>query len=383
MKIQKSQQGTGTRLFSLDALRGFDMFWIVGGSAFIGSLSKNTGAAWLDNLAVQFRHVPWEGFHFIDLIFPLFMFISGSVIPFSVLSKFEKGVSKKKLILKSAKRMAVLIVLGIIYNGTLKNGFSGARYVSVLGQIGIAYFFTVLILLSANTLRIGLFWLLGILAGITIVQLFIPVPGIGAGVLTPEGCINGYVDRLFLPGRLAYSKNGWIASGNGIYDALGILSTISSVGITLMGSYAGFLLRQRNLSGYKKTGILAGIGTGLMILTMVLNPFYPVIKNCWTTTFSLLTGGISFCLVAFFYLLIDVWGLKKWSFYFRVIGMNPLFIYLLYRMVNIRETSVFLFGWLTNDTANASTQPVVALGVIILVYAILYFLYRNKIFIKI
>jgi predicted acyltransferase len=383
MNTQNPNQRISNRLYSLDALRGFDMFWIVGGSALIMSLGKHTEIEWFKILAEQFRHVPWDGFHFIDLIFPLFMFISGAVIPFSVLSKTEKGEPKKHLIWKAAKRTAILIILGIIYNGTLKTGFSDARYVSVLGQIGFAYFFAVLIVLYTDPLQKKIIWLIGILASIAILQLFVPVPGVGAGILTPEGCINGYIDRLLLPGRLAFDHNGWTASGQGIYDALGILSTISSIGITLMGFFSGYILRSMKQTGLKKTALLAGIGTCLIILALLIDPVYPIIKNCWTTTFSLLTGGISFISVAFFYLIIDVWGLKKWSFCFRVIGMNPLFIYLFYRMVKIRETSEFLLGWLSADNTNPGTQPVVALGVIILVYGILYFLYKNKIFIKI
>lgn len=383
MDTQNSKQGISNRLYSLDALRGFDMFWIVGGSALIMSLSKHTDIEWLKILAEQFKHVSWAGFHFIDLIFPLFMFISGAVIPFSVLSKIEKGEPKRDLVWKAAKRTTTLIILGIIYNGTLKTGFSEARYVSVLGQIGLAYFFAVLIVLYSDSIQKKIIWLVGILATIAILQLFVPVPGTGAGVLTPEGCINGYIDRLLLPGRLAFNHNGWTASGQGIYDALGILSTISSIGITLMGFFSGYILRSIKQTGLKKTALLAGIGTSLIIIALIINPVYPVIKNCWTTTFSLLAGGISFISVAFFYLIIDVWGLKKWSFCFRVIGMNPLFIYLFYRIVNIRETSAFLLGWLSADSTNPGSQPIVAFGVILLVYGLLYFLYKNKIFIKI
>lgn len=383
MKNKIIKPDSKKRLDSLDALRGFDMFWIVGGSAFFLNLSKTADSLWLNKLTLQFQHVSWAGFHFIDLIFPLFMFISGAVIPFSVMSKFEKGVAKNTLLFNSFKRTLVLIGLGIIYNGALKTGFNDARYVSILGQIGIAYFASVLILLNTNSFRMRLIWLISILTGIAFLQLFITVPGYGTGNLTPEGCINGYIDRLLLPGRLAYNENGWISSGNGIYDALGILSTISSVGITLMGTFVGFLLKNDKYSGYQKAGILAGTGIILIIFAKILHPFYPIIKNCWTSTFSLLAGGISFNLVALFFLIIDVWGCKKWSFYFRVIGMNPLFIYLIYRLVDLKHTAVFLFSWLSNDSDNASPQPVIAFGVILIVYSLLYFLYKHKIFIKI
>lgn len=379
----KVQPGSDGRLYSLDALRGFDMFWIVGGGAFFASLATGNDILWLDKLAIQFQHAIWEGFRFYDLIFPLFMFISGTVIPFSILSKVRKGIPKKQLVIKSLKRMIVLIALGIIYNGTLSTGFAEARYVSILGQIGIAYFFTVLIVLYAGSNRSRLLWLLGIIAGNAVMQLFVPVPGIGAGVITPEGCINGYIDRMLLPGRLVYNAEGMMSSGQGFYDALGILSTISSIGITLMGTFAGFVLKSASDSGIRKTTFLAIIGAALIFAALALNPFYPVIKNCWTSTYTLLAGGISFMLVALFYLLIDIWGGRKHFFFFRVIGMNSLFIYLFYRMVNLWYTSEFLFGWIVVHFGEGAERPILAFGIIVLVWVLLYYLYKKSIFIKI
>jgi predicted acyltransferase len=370
------------RLYSIDALRGFDMFWIVGGAGLIRGLSNDTGWEWMNTLAVQFTHVTWEGFRFYDLIFPLFMFIAGAVIPFSILSKFEKGVPKKDLVLKTFRRMAVLVLLGIAYNGVLRSGFTDVRFASVLGQIGVSYFFAVLIVLHSNSLKERFVWLMGILVGVAIMQLFIPVPGFGAGVLTPEGHINGYIDRMLLPGRLAYGPEGMIST-HGIYDALGILSTISSIGIAVMGTFAGSLLKAGNVSGSRKSVILAAAGAGLILLALAISPFYPVIKNCWSTTFNLLAGGISFILIALFYQVIDVWGWRKWTLFFRVIGMNSIFIYLFFRFVNVRHTSENLFGWLTKGFMEGYAQSVVALGVIVLVFGLLYFFYRKKIFINV
>ena len=136
---------TKERLNSLDTLRGFDMLWIIGGGALIEALAKVTEWNWMEALANQMHHVSWEGFRFFDLIFPLFMFISGVAIPFALTSRLEKGTSKTSLHKKVFIRMILLILLGFIYNGALKNGFSNMRYPSVLSQIGIAYFFAALI----------------------------------------------------------------------------------------------------------------------------------------------------------------------------------------------------------------------------------------------
>lgn len=369
------------RLYSLDALRGFDMFWIIGGGGLIGALAKSTDWNWMQTLALQMHHVRWEGFRFFDLIFPLFMFISGAVIPYSILSKREKGVPGKQLLLKAARRFLLLFILGLVYNGVFRKGFADARYVSILAQIGFAYFFTVVIVLFSNSQIKRLLWLIGILAGVAFLQLFVPVPGFGAGVLTPEGHINGYIDRMLLPGRLIYGPDG-PTSGQGIYDALGILSTISSTGITLMGVFAGTVLRRPDTPDLRKTGILAGVGVILIGLSLIIDPFYPVIKNCWTSTYTLRTGGISFVLVAAFYQVIDVWKWKKWSFFFRVIGLNSITIYICTRIIHFSHTSQYLFGWLANYAGDFG-PVVISMGIIFIEWMLLYYLYRNKVFLKV
>jgi predicted acyltransferase len=373
------------RILSLDTLRGFDMFWIIGGGTLIEVLAKCFPAAWLQVLSRQMEHATWAGFHFEDLIFPLFMFISGVTIPIAVISKLEKGSSKKEVILKIAKRMLILIALGIIFNGTLRNGFSNARYVSILGQIGISYFIASLIVIYAKSLKNQLFWLCGLLIGYSVVQLLIPVPGIGSGILTPYGCINSYIDRMLLPGRLAYGPDGEMVSGNGVFDALGILSIISAIGVTLMGYFAGIILLQKDSTPQKKLRILVGIGIGLIVLSLFISPFYPVIKKCWTTTYNILSGGISFLLVALFYFVIDVLGYKKWTLFFRVIGTNSIFIYLIVvgNLLNISSTTTSLFGWIINPMSENAGQLVLVIGNITLAWLLLYLMYRKSIFIKV
>ena len=99
------------RLHSLDALRGFDMFWIIGGGTLLVALAKTTDWSWVHVLAEQMHHAKWNGFHFFDLIFPLFMFISGVAIPYAISSKREKGVTKTELFKKVFRRMLLLAIL--------------------------------------------------------------------------------------------------------------------------------------------------------------------------------------------------------------------------------------------------------------------------------
>lgn len=371
---KNSPENVKSRLLSLDALRGFDMLWIIGGSGIVNALAKNSDAGWLKALDLQMTHVTWNGFHFYDLIFPLFMFISGIAIPYSVKSALSKNPSKSKLLLRFLRRMVILVVLGMLYNGVFKDGFANARYASILAQIGIAYFFASVIYTFSGSVKSIILSIAGILAGVSVMQLFVPVPGFGPGVFTPEGSMNGYIDRLYLPGRLAYF--------DGIFDALGILSVVSAIGITLMGIVAGQILQAKTFSEYRKTGILALIGIVLIPIAIILSPVYPIIKVCWTTTYNLLAGGISFLLIALFYLIIDVWGYKKWSFFFRVIGMNSIFIYLLGRIVPVDVITGFFVGWIINPLGEGG-EVIGALAIVAAEWLLLWYMYKNKVFVKV
>jgi predicted acyltransferase len=357
------------RLQSLDVLRGFDMFWIIGGGTLAIIISRLTGIDWLET---QMHHAKWIGFHFEDLIFPLFMFISGVAIPLSVKAKLEKNVPKRKLFWKVFKRMIVLIFLGILYNGVLKDGFENGRIASVLGQIGIAYFFASLIIIYFKSFKIQLAWLIGILIGFGVLQLLVPVPGFGAGVLSPEGSFNGFIDRLFLPGKLY----------GGTYDPEGIISSLSATTLTLFGTIAGNILRKQKTTDWQKIGYLAATGTGLIIIALLISPFYPIIKKCWTSSFNMLTGGISFLLMALFYLIIDHWKISKWAFYFRVIGMNSIFIYLLDRIIDLQGVAKFFLGWLTNPMGDIG-DILIQVGRLTLVGLLLFYMYKKKIFLRV
>ncbi len=371
MKHKPTQAVPRERLLSLDALRGFDMFWITGGSYLVTVLAKYTGANWLNPVVEQMEHVPWAGFHFYDLIFPLFMFISGVAIPFALVSKLEKKVPKDQLAKKVLKRALTLVFLGLIYNGVFSNGFENPRFASVLAQIGLGYFGAAMIVIYTKSFKSRLYWLGGILLGIAFIQLLIPVPGFGAGVLTPEGCINGYIDRMLLPGRL-HGK---------IFDPEGLLCIVSAVTVTLMGSVAGHFLRDKTTNDSKKLKTLFAVGASAIIVALLLSTFYPLIKACWTSSFNLLTGGIGFILMASFYYIIDVKGWKKWSFFFRVIGMNSIFIYLLTDMVDVGGISKYLFGWTVLWGDFGLLFNVV--GSIMLVWSLMYYMYKKGIFLRV
>ncbi len=363
------------RLRSLDALRGFDMLWIIGGGELAIALAKVTNWHWLEWFAEQQEHVKWDGFHFEDLIFPLFMFISGVAISYAILGKIAKGGNRSKTAWKVVRRGLTLVVLGIIYNGFLQFHFAEGevRYASVLGQIGLGYLFASLIVLFTRHYSFRLMWLGGILLGYAVIQNFIPVPGIGAGVLTPDGCINGYIDRMLLPGRLH----------GGVFDPEGLLCIVSATGITLMGALAGEVLRSKSWSEYRKLMILSGTGIAFIIVAVLLAPVYPVIKAAWTSTFNLLAGGISLLLLSLFYFIIDIRGFKRWTFFFTVIGMNSITIYLGSAIVDFGHISKFFTGGLSHLAGEAWGEVFFMLGFLAAEWLLLLFLYRRKIFLRV
>ena len=374
MKTKKIEPKLSERLQSLDVLRGFDMLWIIGGGSLIVALAEATKWGWLQVIAEQMEHVKWDGFHFEDLIFPLFMFISGVAIPYAITAKVEQGIKRKLLFNKIFKRGITLVILGIIYNGALKHGFSDWRIASVLGQIGLGYLFAASIVLYTKSYKTRLAWLIGILSGIAILQLLVPVPGYGAGLLDPVGGMNAWLDRMFLPGRIY----------GGTFDPEGLLCIVSAITVTLMGALAGSVLRDGEPASKRKAGILCVAGACLVIFAMALSTFYPIIKAAWTVPFNLLTVGIGCLLLSLFYFTIDV---KNWTggivsykiLFFKVIGMNSITIYLLTAIVDFHGASLFFTGSL----ATAMGEWIVILGAIVLEWLVLYYLYKKKIFLRV
>lgn len=372
MKTKKNEPIRHERLQSLDVLRGFDMFWIIGGGSLIVALAASTKWNWLEVIAAQMEHVPWEGFHFEDLIFPLFMFISGVAIPYAISYKIEHGIRRKKILNKVIQRGITMVLLGIVYNGALKNGFSNMRVASVLGQIGLAYLFAATIILYTRSFQTRIAWLIGILSGIAILQLFVPVPGYGAGLLDKEGGMNAWIDQMFLPGRL-YGKT---------FDPEGLLCIISAITVTLMGALAGLILRDGTPASAKKAGKLALWGVILTAVALLLSPFYPIIKAAWTVPFNLLTAGISLLLLSLFYYTIDVKGSGSesgFSFFFKVIGMNSITIYMAHEFIDFGYTSKFFLGWIAAPLGGW----IIIIGVIILEWLLLYYLFKKKIFLRV
>ena len=364
---------TKERLKSLDTLRGFDMAMLVGGCGIVIALADATNARWLDVLETQMHHVSWEGFRFYDLIFPLFMFISGAAIPYGITSKVEKGISRKILFRKILWRFVALVLFGIIYNGALRKGFTDLRYASVLGQIGVGYFFAALIFLYTRQPGRVLLWLAGIMAAVAVLQLFIPAPGYGAGSFEKGANMNAWLDQMILPGHLH----------NGVFDPEGVICMISAIAVTLMGGLSGYVIRSLSGSMEKKALWIALGGVIAIVLALALSPVYPIIKRMWTVPYVLLAGGISALLLSLFYFVIDAKGINKWTPFFIVFGMNSITIYMGVKILDFERASRFFLGWTQQHISEAWGAVFLACGVLILQWAFLLFLYRKRIFLRI
>jgi predicted acyltransferase len=173
--------------------------------------------------------------------------------------------------------------------------------------------------------------------------------------------------------------------GQGKFDALGLMCIVSATAVTLMGSFAGQILISKKIAELRKVLVLLVTGIGLVLMAIGINPFYPVIKNCWTSTYNLLSGGISFLLLALFYFVIDIRQIKKWSLFFTVIGMNSIFIYLISvgNLVDVSHTTHSFAGWIMNSLNEDTSKLVLVIGNITLEWLLLYFMFKRKIFIKV
>ena len=357
------------RVLSIDALRGFDMFWIIGGGTVFESLVEVWKHPVTQTIRHQLDHVKWGGFHFEDLIFPLFVFLVGVVLPFSISRRVERGQSRAAIHLHVIKRTAGLILIGLVMNGLLDFNWSQMRWPGVLQRVALCYFFAALLVINTR-------WRTqAIVAGVVLllywaVTMLVPVPDFSAGDLTPEGCLSSYIDQHLIPGKLYY----------GYGDNEGIISTLPAVCTALLGALAGHWLRS-NRTGSRKAAGLALAGVVCLIAGYLWGLVFPIIKILWTSSYVLFAGGWSLLLLALFYWVIDVRGYKKWAFFFVVIGTNAITIYFLQSFIGFDGIArSFLAG--AAEHAGLVKPLVLPLGALMTGWLLLWFMYRRRIFVK-
>ena len=371
---------TPARLYSLDALRGFDMFWIMGADEIFHAAYHATKSPFWHVLATQFTHPDWNGFHVYDLIFPLFLFMAGVSTPFSVGRDLDLGKSRTQLLLRVMKRTAILILLGLFVNNGIKiMPIADIRFASVLGRIGIAYMFAnIIYLYSKEWAQMLWFWVF--IIGYYLLLKFTSAPGFHPGDLTPQGNFASYMDRLILPGHLYVPYPGTTIS---MHDPEGLFSTIPAISTGLLGIMAGLVLKNKTLSQNAKTLRLVIAGVVLLILAQIWNLDFPINKNLWSSSFVLHVGGLSLLLMALFYYIIDVLGYKKWAFFFKVIGMNSILIYISGHIISWNFTNKNLFGWLAQLAGEPYGALILAITYVLIKWLVLRYLYEKKTFLRV
>ena len=369
-----TQSLSSQRLYSLDALRGFDMFWIMGAEEIFHRMAEITESPFWHAMSIQFIHPDWNGFTFYDLIFPLFLFLAGVSTPYSIGRQLEKGATRQELLIKVIKRGLILAALGVVYNNGLEiKPIEEIRFGSVLGRIGLAYMFANIIYLYTKE-KVQLIWFVGLLVGYWIMLLLGSTPGYPAGDLSMEGNFASYLDTLILPGKLYLE----------VHDPEGLVSTIPAISTGLLGIYTGSLLRGTPTHQMKATAMrMVIIGVGLLVIAQIWNLIFPINKNLWSSSYTLQCGGLSLLLMALFYYIIDIKGYKNWAFFFKVIGMNSILIYMSGTFISWYYTTNATLGWIGQLVGEPYNSVVMVFCLLAVQWGFLYLLYRQKLFLRV
>lgn len=397
---------SGQRLFSVDALRGFDMFWIIGADALVQALNRMSQTPFTRFFATQMEHAEWAGFRFYDLIFPLFLFIVGVSIVLSM-DRMLATHGRKGALIRIARRSLLLFVLGIFYYGGVTRVWPDVQLSGVLPRIAICYLVasTLYVLLprkgivAATAACLAVYWAL---------LMFVPFPDVSlahdkigknetqAKATAPAVLFSGaektvrgtfeeghnlthYVDARWLPGK----------KRNLYYTNEGLLSTLPAIASTLLGIMAGWLLTSVRLSGRQKVLWLLAAGAVSVVLGLLWGLQFPIIKRLWTSSYVLVAGGYSAMLLGLFYLVVDVWEKRAWCLPFVWMGTNAITIYLLDNILGgFNGLAMRLVGgniqrFLDLHIAKGSGDLVVALVGLAIAFGFVRFLYQRKIFLRV
>jgi predicted acyltransferase len=394
------------RLMSVDALRGFDMFWIIGAESLFAALNQLSKSRPTQFLANQLEHVEWEGMHFYDLIFPLFVFIMGVSVVFS-LSRIIEREGRPAAMKRVVRRGVLLFALGLFYYGGLSTPVENMRVMGVLNRIALCYLFGGLIFCCFKPRGMAGICV-GLLLGYWALLALVPFPDVrpkpgGDTVITKDhfttiaqlnmdstnllrgSYIQGvnlanYLDQKYLPGR----------KHDGTYDPEGLLSTLPAIATCLLGIFAGLLLKSCDFCETRKVVYLISFGAGGVLLGFLWGTQFPVIKKIWTSSYVLVAGGYSAILLGVFYWIVDVLKYQKWCQPFVWIGMNSITLYLTANLLTggfdklaTRFAGGDVKAFFDIRVAQGAGDLVIAIVGLLLAFWLAHFLYRNKIFLRV
>lgn len=371
------------RLESLDVLRGFDLFCLVALGKIVHKLSEATQAPVFDSILPCFNHVHWEGFSSWDLVMPLFMFMSGITIPFA-LSRYKESSDKSLVYKRIAKRVILLWIFGMMCQGNLLALDPNRIYLysNTLQAIAMGYLISALFFLHTK-IRTQIIGAIILLLGYWMMMEFIVIGNYGSGNYSPDGNLSEWIDRVVL-GRFrdgASLVNGEVVFSEG-YRYTWILSSLT-FGVTAMsGTFAGYILKYKEWMPQKKLTYLFIIGASMVAMGWIWGIWHPVIKKIWTSSMVLVSSGYCFLLMALFYYIIDYKGYRKYTGWLKVYGMNSIMAYMLTQCINFTSVSQSIFRGL--EQYIGSYYPLlITLSNIAIIYTILWWMYKKKIFLRV
>ena len=362
-----------SRIACIDVLRGLDIAFLVGVGDILRRLISGFDSEFLKPVYHQLEHVSWEGFTAWDLVMPLFLFTAGLSMPFSFSKLNKQGYTKTKIYLKVFKRFFLLFLLGWIVQGRLLdlNPDTFYIYTNTLHSIAFGYLITALIILNVKKTSIQLAIGASLLVVYWALMSFVPVPGHGAGVFTPDGNLGIYIDRMVF-GKFMNPKSQY----SWLLTSLAFGATVFS------GYYAGLMLK-KPMGHNKKLLQLTLVGVGLMVAGFLLSFQTPIIKKLWTSSMVLHSSGLCFLLLALVYLFTDKLKIDSWlTRGLRIFGLNSIAAYMLYSVFQLDRMARFFVHGLEQYTG-AFFPLCISLCQFAILYLILRHMYKYKIFLKV
>lgn len=357
------------RIAAIDALRGFDMFWITGGRQIVLGLIALVLGEVPKGVYYELGHPEWLGFSAWDMIMPLFLFITGAAMPFSLGVEKEKGVPLPQILLRMARRVVLLWILGMIAQGNLIQclwamDFERLRlYSNTLQSIASGYVIAGFGLLFLSKRGQGLLCAV-LLLSFWALMMFVPFDGHPAGTLEPGANLAHFVEGKLLSPYQERGSYTWT------------LSSLAFGGTVLLGVFAGHLLRS-TLAPAAKLRWLIIAGVACLAGGQIWALHFPIIKHIWTSSMVLWAGGWSYLVLALFYWLIDMREWRRWSFVFMVVGANAILAYM------IGEAWVDIVEHALPENASEVMEGLASLVAFSTFWVFLYVLYRKRIFVRV
>ena len=354
------------RLLSLDALRGFTMFWITGGKELVLALVAWFCPAWLHFAKYQLNHPEWKGFTAWDMIMPMFLFMVGVAIPFSLYKRIEQRQPLWPTYLRIIRRVVVLWVLGMIFQYGRYDIAVPELYSNTLQAIAIGYLVTSLAVLHLPLVgQASLF--VTFVAGYWALLTFVPFGNYPAGTIERTANFALYVDGFVLDVFRREHDFTWVVT------SIGFSATV------LLGAMAGHLFRAK-ITPLRRISSLLLLAAVFMTAGWCWSYWLPLNRHLWTSSTILWAGGWSFLLVALLHAVIDVAGIWRWAFPFVVIGANALLAYLLDPAFD--RFNEFLDGSLPAMYVQPYRDVLVASYEIVILWLVLWWLYRQRMFFR-